>query len=63
MQRTFRRSEMNDVSILLEHIHLLNRLDRLHVQLLQRCLQFLVVCAARLVHFFYFAPGCAFASI
>ena len=63
MYVTFRRREMNDVPILLEHVHLLNRLDRLHVEFLERGLQLLVVCAARLVHLFHFAAGCAFASI
>jgi len=40
---TFRCGEMNDVSIFLEHVHLLYCLDRLHVEFLERGLQFLVV--------------------
>jgi hypothetical protein len=40
---------VNDVAILLEHIHLLDGLDWLNVQLLQRSLQLLVVGAGGLV--------------
>lgn len=53
---------MNDISILLEHVDLLNGLDRLDVELLERGLQFLVVGAGCLVHFLYFSPWCTFPS-
>lgn len=45
---------MDHVAILLEHVHFLNRLDRLHVHLLQRGLQLLVIRAAALVHLLHF---------
>ena len=54
---------MDHIPILLEHIDLLDRLNRLHVQLLERGLQLLVVRAGGLVHFFHFSPGRAFASV
>jgi hypothetical protein len=41
---------MNHLTVLLEHVDLLNCLDGLHVQLLQRSLQFLVICPGGLVH-------------
>jgi hypothetical protein len=43
-------SEMDDISVLLEHVHLLNALDWLHVHLLQRRLELLVVGSRALVH-------------
>ena len=54
---------MNHIPVLLEHIHLLDRLDGLHVQLLERGLQLLVVCAGGLVDFFHFSSRGAFASV
>lgn len=53
---------MNDIPILLEHVDLLNGLDRLDVELLERGLQFLVVRAGCLVHLLDFSPRCAFSS-
>lgn len=53
---------MNDVSVLLEHVHLLDGLDRLDVHLLQSRLKLLVVGAGGLVDFLDFAAGSAFAS-
>lgn len=41
--RTFRGSEVNDIAILLEHVDLLDCLNWLDVELLQRRLQLLVV--------------------
>ena len=41
---------MDDVSIRLEHVDLLNGLDRLYVQLLERCLKLLVVDTAGLMN-------------
>jgi hypothetical protein len=60
---TFRSSEMNDVSIFLEHVDLFDRLDGLNVKFLERGLQLLVVGAGRLVDFLGLATRCAFASI
>lgn len=53
---------MDDVSIFLEHVDLLDRLDGLDVKFLQRSLQLLVVGAGRLVDFLGLAAWCAFAS-
>jgi hypothetical protein len=41
--RTFRSSEVDDVAVFLEHVDLLDGLDWLDVQLLERRLQLLVV--------------------
>jgi len=49
------------VPILLEHVHLLNCLDGLHVEFLERCLQLLVVGPGCLVHLLLFPPRCTFA--
>ena len=54
---------MNDVSIALEHVDLLNRLDRLHIKLLQRRLQLLVIGAGALVDLLDFSPGRTLATI
>lgn len=54
---------MDDIPILFKHVDFFDRLDRLDIQLLKRSLQFLVVCARRLVDFLYFSPGGAFASV
>jgi hypothetical protein len=40
---------VDDVAVALEHVDLLNRLDGLDVELLERCLQLLVVGAGALV--------------
>ncbi len=52
---------MDDVPILLEHVHLLDCLDRLHIEFLERGLQLLVVGPGCLVHLLLFSPRCAFA--
>lgn len=54
---------MNHIPILLEHVDLLNRLDRLDIQFLQRGLELLVVCAGCLVDLLHLATRCAFASV
>ena len=36
---------MNDVAVALEHVHLLNGLDRLDIELLERRLELLVIAA------------------
>ena len=53
---------MDNIPILLEHIHLLNRLDWLDVELLERGLQFLVVGAGGLMDFLLFPAWGAFPS-
>lgn len=58
---TFRSSEVNHISVFLKHVDLLNRLNGLHVELLQGSLQLLVVGARRLVHFLLFSSWCSFA--
>lgn len=46
-KRTFWRREMQDVSVLPEHVNLFNARDRLHVQLLERALELLVILGCR----------------
>lgn len=53
---------MNDVSVLLEHVDLLNGLDGLHVHLLQSGLELLVVGAGGLVNPLGLAAGSTLAS-
>lgn len=53
---------MDDVAIFLEHVDLLDGLDGLHVHLLQRSLQLLVIGAGRLVDLLDLAAGSALAS-
>ena len=60
---TLGSTEVDDVAVILEHVDFLDALDRLHVHLLQRRLQLLVICAGRLVHLFDLAAGSAFASV
>jgi len=62
LRLTLRSSKVDDVSVLLEHVDLLNGLDRLHVHLLQRRLQLLVVGAGGLVHPLGLAAGSTLAS-
>ena len=54
---------MDDVSVFLEHVDLLDRLDGLDVKFFERGLQLLVVGAGRLVDFLSLAAWCAFASV
>lgn len=53
---------MDDITIRLEHVDLLDLLDRLDIHLLERRLQLLVVRAGALVNFLHLSPWCAFAS-
>lgn len=53
---------MNDVAVALEHVDLLNRLDGLHIQLLEGRLQLLVVGAGALVDLLDLSPGSALAT-
>lgn len=59
---TLGSSEVDDVSVLLEHVDLLDGLDGLHVHLLQGGLELLVVGAGRLVDLLDLAAGSALAS-
>ena len=54
---------MYDVAVLLEHVHLLNCLDRLNIEFLQRGLQLSIVGAWGLVNFLLFPPRCSFAPV
>jgi hypothetical protein len=54
---------MDDISVALEHIDLLNGLDRLHIQLLQARLQLLVVGTSALVDLLDLPAWGAFATI
>ena len=62
MTHTFRSSKMDNIPILLEHVHLLNGLDRLDIKLLKRGLQFLVIGAGGLMDFLLFSARGAFPS-
>lgn len=55
--------KMNHIPILLEHVDFLNGLNRLHIELLKRRLQLLVIRARSLMDFFHLSPGGAFATI
>jgi len=55
--------EVNDIAIALEHVDLLNRLNGLHIQLLQCSLKLLVVGARGLVDLLNLSPWSAFASV
>ena len=60
---TLRSTEVDDVSVLLEHVHFLDGLDGLDVHLLQGCLELLVVRTGRLVDLLDLAAGSALASV
>jgi hypothetical protein len=53
---------MNNVPIFLEHIHLFDGLNRLHVEFLEGGLEFLIVGAGGFVYLFGFSAGGAFSS-
>ena len=55
--------KMDDVTIRLEHVDFLDCLDRLHVHLLQSCLELLVVRSSALVDLLDLPPWCTFASV
>lgn len=54
---------MYHVAVLLEHVDLLDGLDGLHIELLERGLQLLVVRAGGLVHLLCLSSGCAFTTV
>ena len=60
---TFRSREVNDIPIALKHVNLLDRLDRLHIHLLQRALELLIICARALVDFLDLSPRGTFAAV
>ena len=60
---TFRGREVNHVAVRLEHVDFLDLLDGLHIHLLKRGLQLLIVCAGALVDFLDFSSWCALASV
>lgn len=60
---TLWRREVNDVSVALEHVDLFNGLDWLHVHLLQRRLELLVIRARALVGLLDLPSWSAFAAI
>lgn len=62
-KRTFWRGEVDDVAVLFEHVDLLNGLDGLDVEFLERGLQFFVVGAGGLVDFLLLPSRCAFAAV
>jgi hypothetical protein len=53
---------VDDIAIALEHVDLLNGLDRLDIELLQRSLELLVVGAGALVNLLDLPAGSAFAA-
>ena len=54
---------MDDVAVALEHVDLLDSLDGLDVQLLERSLELLVVGASGPVDLLDLPAGCALASV
>jgi hypothetical protein len=54
---------VDDVSVLLEHVDLLNCLDRLNIKLLQRCLELLVVHSLTLVDLLDLSSWCTLSTI
>jgi len=54
---------VDDVSVALEHVDLLDSLDGLDIELLERCLKLLVVGAGSLVNLLNLAPRSTLASV
>ena len=54
---------MYHIAVLLEHVDFFDCLDGLDIELLEGCLQFLVVGAGGLVLFLHFAPVCTCTAI
>ena len=59
---TFWCGEGNDLTVLLEHVDLLNCLNWLHIQLLQSALQLLVIGAGAFMRLFDFSSWSSFSS-
>ena len=60
---TFRSGKVNDVSIRLEHVNLLNGLNWLNIELLEGCLQLLVVHSGALVNLLDLSSWSAFSTV
>jgi hypothetical protein len=60
---TFGSCEMDDVSVGLEHVDLLNCLDRLDIELLERSLQLLVVHSSTLMDLLHLPSRCTLSTI
>ena len=54
---------MDDVSISLKHVDLLNSLDWLNIELLERCLQLLVIHSRTLVDLLDLSSRCALSTV
>jgi hypothetical protein len=54
---------VDDISIGLEHVDLLNSLDRLNIELLERRLQLFVVHTSALVHLLDLSSRCALSAV
>jgi len=54
---------VDDISVALEHVDLLDSLDGLDIELLERCLELLVVGASGLVDLLNLAPRSTLASV
>lgn len=61
-KRTLGGTEVNNVAIFLEHVHLLNTLNGLHVELLERSLQLLVVHTSGSMDLLHLPSGSSFAT-
>ena len=59
---TFWRRKVDNISISFEHVYFLNGLDRLNIELLQRCLQLLVVNSGALVLLLDLPSGCSLST-
>ena len=60
---TFRRREVDDVAIFLEHIHLLDGLNRLDVELFEGSLQLLIIGPGGFVDLLRFTARSPFTSV
>jgi hypothetical protein len=61
--RTFGSSKVDDVSVSLEHVDLLNSLDRLDIKLLERRLQLFIIHSRALVYLLDLSSRCALSTI
>ncbi len=60
---TLGRGEVNHIPVRLEHVDLLNGLDGLHIELLERLLQLLVVAGRSSRGALHLSPGSSLATI
>jgi len=54
---------VDNVTVTLEHVDLLDGLDGLHIELLERCLQFLVIGTGALVDLLDLSAWCTFPAV